>query len=205
METTLEHATPTKPVRPWLYIWFKPRGTMRQILDYNPKYGVILLGFLAGAVSFLSGSLFSGPIFKGSPLRTIVFTFVFGVAYLFLGIFLFGAYAKWAVSLFGGRGSVWDTRAALAWPMLPSLILWVAYTVLIHFFNSSGLATGNPLYYLTRLADDFIQYYGLFISIKCMAEAHSISSWRALAAYIFSVLLLVIPILAILFMIKVNG
>ena len=194
----------SEPLDPWFSIWTRPRATLRQILDDDPRrsvYRLAALGGIAGALKLLteSGAGLTAPL-AATLAVAVAGGALGGVLFLFLFTGLLRVAGRWL----GGRGGTLEIRAALAWANVPEIwgmILWLPRGALLgeEMFQPvpSGIE-GNPpaalFFGLIVLAQTLVGFWGLVIGLKCIAEAHRFSAWRALGALILVGLMLIVPV-----------
>jgi len=191
------------PRNPWLSIWVRPRATMRHILDGDPRRRVVLLMLLSGACDALRSR--SPEMAEELPLSVLVAVKIAGGALaglvvLYLGGFLLRVTGRWLE----GRGDGVALRAALAWSNVTSIGAFLLWLPLLAVFGG-GAFTLDPADLQGDLpALAFVMLigfllaatggWGFIVCLKCVAEAHRFSAWRALGAVILSVLLALAPL-----------
>lgn len=99
---------------PWIEIWFRPRKTIRRIVDSNPKRWVILLAALAGVANVLDqASARSWGDSLGLP-GILAMAVVLGPLLGLAGLAIGGWWYRWTGSWFGGQANTDQVRAAIA-------------------------------------------------------------------------------------------
>jgi Yip1-like protein len=191
----------------FLSIWYRPRATIRRIVEVNPRDGVLMLVVvvaLAGAVSGLmtrsptAFTIAGKPIgwFSQHQLRLYNLSMLIGwplVAIVFL--YLNGALIRWSGSLLGGKATAVEVRAALAWSTIPAFARSVIYGIAA----AAGLVTAFqpepgrfPFHDLVRSSFQFggvfvvLAIWQLIVGLKCIGEVHHFSAWKALGARIIA-------------------
>jgi hypothetical protein len=193
-----------EPLNPWLSIWTRPRATMRQILDTNPRRWMHRLAILGGIAEAISGHIPDKPPFPHfDPGRLLAMKVVLGIGLGLLGLYL-GAFIVWMTGRWiGGQGTFVQVRAACAWPNVLTLwgaLLWlplVAYLGMdafnvnpeTFFDDSVGMMLFAPIFAIGLV----LVFWRLVVFLKCLAEAHRFSAWQALGAAVIGIVLLVIP------------
>ena len=192
---------------PWLTIWTEPRRTIRQIVDRDPSYGVLLIAALAGALSALEARWMAMPAHPGAmtwPLFVAVsagFGAILGIVSLYVDGFLL----KWTGAMLGGVATYAEVRAALAWSEIPAIaavVIGIA-AILAGVAEPMGLGmspmgqrgAGLELLHLVFGA------WSLVISLKCLGEVHRFSAWRALG----SIIVLILAIVVVIFVLIMAG
>ncbi len=182
-----------KPVSPFLSIWTRPRETIRRIVDTDPTKYVIALTLSSGLVTSVVLLIASGLV-SSLPLLTvlgiaIVLGPVANIIFLYIGSAMWRLTGRWL----GGRASPQEARAAWAWSSWPTMFstaLLAPIRMVLDgipgapntFEISSALFKilwgGYP-----ALATS-MQLWTTVIMLKCFAEVHRFSAWRAWAAFI---------------------
>jgi hypothetical protein len=200
----LAPSAPAEPLVPWVSIWSRPRATLRQVLDGDPGRSVFRLAALGGVAGALK--LASTSDFGDSHAASLVLAVCLGagaaggIISLFVLTSLVGATGRWL----GGRGRTSAVMAALAWSYVPAiwgLALWLPMGALLGeetFRAHPALLEGNPpaalLCGLLRIAQTLIGVWGFFVTLKCLAEAHGFSAWRAFGAFVMAGLIVAVPV-----------
>lgn len=187
-------------------MWFKPRATMRQILNDSRGFNgrsmdwiavILFVGItFAMIIQNKSGFLvFENIIFF---LQIILVSVVGGTILLFLLAWFFKIFGK----AFGGKASSRDLRFALSWSgiitiwtmviFIPALLIFKEKLFYIPSIEDGQFkwldALGNPnslnlVPLLLNLIVSIMMCWSTFAFIKCYAEAERFSSWRAFAAF----------------------
>jgi hypothetical protein len=188
-------------LRDLVTILYKPRETIRRILDGGPNRWtaeIVVLAFICASfgdpdirhLGKLLPDLSLGP--------TLAFVALVLLLIATCWVLLVYAFA-WAATLVGrvldGRGAVADVRAALAWGLVP--VIWsVVYRIPVWFYLSRlEINTRNPM----QLSLDLLQQGGcslalivlalqfafdiwiLFVASSNVAEALGFETWKDLA------------------------
>ncbi len=197
-------AAPAETLVPWVSIWTRPRASLRQVLDGDPRRAVFRLAALGGVAGALKLASTSG--FGESHAASIVLSVsllggaVGGILFLFVLTSLVGVAGRWL----GGQGHMPEVMAALAWSYVPAiwgLALWLPRAALLGeetFQSLPASIEGNPpaalLFGLLQLAQTLIGFWGFLITLKCIAEAQRFSAWRALGAFVVVGLMVGVPV-----------
>ncbi len=197
-------AAPAEPLVPWISIWTRPRATLRQVLDRDPRrwvFRLAALGGTAGALNFAPTAGF-GDTYPAALVLAVVL--VGGALGGILGLLVFTILVRVAGRWLGGRGGTREVMAALAWSCVPSiwgLVLWLPRAALLGeetFQPQPPGLEGNPaaaiLFRLLQLAGALAGIWGFLVTLKCIAEAHEFSSWRALWTYVLMGLMVAVPV-----------
>ncbi len=175
---------------PWVTIWSSPRATIRRIVFVNPRYQVISIAALSGALSALEAR-WSQPPPPGSgavaawPIMVILSVIVWAILSI-VWLYIMGALFKWAGAALGGTATYSEVRAALAWAQVP-VIVALAIGIL-----SILLGTGSPMVPFeaaqhgtsagVSLLHAIFGIWSFILTLNCVGEVHRFSAWRALAA-----------------------
>lgn len=185
----------------WVTIWTHPRATIRRIVDTDPHYQVAFLAMLTGALSVLE-SQWSRPPISAVPRTAAVWPLlvvgsVVGGAILgVVGLYINGFLLKWSGALLGGNATYAEVRAALAWAEIPSIVA-IALGILLILIGGAAplpaLGQSPPTEPSVGSATmhAVLALWSFIITLKCLAEVHRFSVWRALA----SIVLLLIALL----------
>jgi hypothetical protein len=197
-------AEPSEPLVPWTSIWSRPRATLRQILETDPRRSVFLLAALGGIAGALDLATASGTG-EAYPIPvTLAIALAGGALGGVLFLFVFTPLVRVAGRWLGGRGETTDIMAALAWANVPSiwsLLLWLPRGALLGeetFRLTPSVIEGNPPAALflgfLNLAQTLIGLWGFVITLKCLGEAHRFSAGRALVTLALAALMILAPI-----------
>ena len=193
-----------EPLNPWLSMWTRPRATMRQILDTNPRAWVHRLAILGGICELIGAHIPDTPPFpvisSGAMLAfKCVAGACAGLLLLYLGSFVVWMTGRWL----GGQGTFVEVRAASAWPNV--LALWGAllWLPLIAYLGIQGFninpesfmddSVGLMLFAPVLAIGVVLSIWRFIVALKCLGEAHRFSAWHALGAVLIGCVLLVIP------------
>jgi len=191
-------------LNPWIAIWVRPRATMRQILETDPRrfvHRLVAIGWTAGMAQGLVLSDWGDAV--PAVFLPVVFVLTaalgsaLGLVLLYLNGFLLRLTGRWLE----GQGDAVSIRAALAWcqavPSIWRLSLippWIAALggEAFHFrFEVERLF--EPVFLLMLLIQVAVAAWQLVVFLKCLGEAHRFSAWRALSAVVLEVLILLAP------------
>jgi Yip1 domain len=190
---------------PWIAIWMSPRETIREIVDRDPTYRVIMLGALAGALTTLNSMLAATLGFTPIPLPASLVPFLpiltfaspfLGAAFGILGLYTTALVMDWSGRALGGVGNALTVRAAVAWSGVPQICLsivtllillgagvWQALVPSMPAPNVSVEAAANP-FTLTNGVEAIISIWSFILMLLCVGEVHRFSAWRTLSAFL---------------------
>lgn len=113
-------------LNPWVSIWTKPRATIQQIVDTDPKRLVIVLACLGGFAHFLDRASQKA---MGDNLDWHIIFIIAALAGPVLGVislYLFSALLQWTGGWIGGHATFRDLQADFAWSTVPKI--WASYS-----------------------------------------------------------------------------
>lgn len=175
-------------VNPWKTIWREPRKTIRQIVEYEPTRGVLLIVSLSGLLQAIGNSSRFGEVLPvaafifwiAGPILAIAFLYFFGWLYRLVGSWL------------GGQGTSESLRAALAWSQLPTFV--PAGVALLGFalasLGSFVVAAAAVLYLVSLLV---FGIWSFILSCKTVGEVHKFSAWRGFFTMFLGNLIFAVP------------
>lgn len=193
---------------PYLTIWTRPRATIRGILDTNPAHHVLLLAMLGGILQAIdrAAKRHVGDYTSIEAILTVALLLgpIFGIISLYLG----GALVAWSGRVLGGAGRSAELRAAFAWGQVPALgrlpitLLQILVLGRELFTSETPELDSNSTLSLFLMATGLIEtvlgVWCLVVMVKCVAEAHRFSSWRAVGAMILPVAIVGVAILGVI-------
>jgi len=194
-------------LNPWLRIWFRPRRTMRALIEFDPRYGVVFLASLSGIYRALNQ--FAKKSFGDiTSMSWIVFyAILFGVVFGNLGVQVYGWLLQWVGGWLGGRASKAAARAAVAWASIPDVILLIGFVIIMavygeSWFRSDLYTTIEANRVLTILAilvpvGTVLLIWRLVLTIINLSEVHQFSILRSIVTLVIASLLIVCPILVL--------
>jgi hypothetical protein len=179
-------------------IWIAPRDTIRQIVDSDPRRHVIAIAALSGALSSLEGSwlgAMSEPRAMAAlwPLMVALKVVLFAV-WAIVGLYVAGWMITAACRVLGGLANSVQTRAAIAWASIPGIaatglgvIGLLAGIVTPRALRPGAFSFPPELMILSAI----LGAWGLVLELKCVGEVNHFSAWRALAAQLIVLAVLV--------------
>ena len=169
-------------------IWYRPRATIRQIVNTDPRRFVLGIAWLTGALGVLNSQVMLATIDlpprvphlpRLGSIGIAIAAFICGA----LGVAIlygFGALFRWAGYILGGTATAVEVRAALAWAQVPGLYLAVVMIFAAAFGLYAPLATAAA--FPAGLIRSIFGIWLFVILLKCLGEVHRFSAWRALSA-----------------------
>ena len=163
-------------MNPWFSVWTKPRQTIRQIVETNPRQSVLLLAVTTGSLELLFQVLLRYD--RQVPILFAVLTaLVVGALIGFGNLYLTGwLYGRIGVS-FHGQGSGLQLRAAIAWAELPKLTLFVLWMIFLVVTKGELLNTWREGVELSTLG---VIAYALHFTSLCImvSEVHRLNLFK---------------------------
>lgn len=200
---TTHTPTETPVFNQFLEIWLRPRATIRAIVETNPYRFVWILAAISGIYQWLDNAVKREAGDTLALTTIVIFALVLGsiggIVTLHVAGFLF-----WATgSMFGGRASGEEVRAALAWSSVPDsflLLLFIPYIILRGregFMSAELIGEFTGIQWIATL---LIAGVGLplvvwkaYISVMTMAEVHRFAWWKGLLTYLVGFAIVLIP------------
>jgi len=199
-------AEPEAPPNPWISIFFRPRDTIKHIVENSPTKLVHTLVFFATAMETVMQ--FNADMVAQAGLPPLIAVSiaalvggVVGIITLYLFGWLYGMVGRW----FGGVGVSRDCRAALAWTKVPTFVVfgaWLVASLLIRRWISFGAGAqlgGSPVeiavYAGVGLIAVVMGVWSFVILCKALGEVQGFSAIRGAVTIGVSGFVLVIPII----------
>jgi len=197
----------TTIVNPWFSVWTKPRSTIRQIVDSDPKRLTLLLICLVGIGSALDqmskanvGDTLSIPVIFLiaailGPIASIITWYI--SAYLL----------KWTGGWLKGQANLVNIRTAMAWSYIPMVVILMLWIPMIAIFGGELFTTetpnmdGNQGLAMALIGFAVVQavltIWCLIVYLKMLGEVQGFSAWKALGNSLLAGLIIAIPVVAI--------
>lgn len=169
-------------LNPWWTMWFRPRATMREILENYPRRLIHTLAII-GAFTHVAGS---ASFFLDSWWQTLLIWLFVAVVAGLIGLYIFGGLLKWTGNWLKGTGNFQHILAAIAWSQIPVLYFFVLEMGLLALF---GGASSNLIYASVSF---IFTVWSLVIFLCCLMEVQKFSFFRSLINYILAVVILLI-------------
>ena len=174
----------------WLTIWYRPRATIRRIVDTAPRRFVVEIAWLAGTMAAFDVEATAasirlparvGHLPRFGPIGMAVFAVVMGVLNVVV-LYAAGALLRWAGYMLGGTANAAEVRAGLVWAEVPSLCFSVAtiFAIALGLYMPAPTTGASPDVWLRVI----LAIWFNVILLKCIGEVHRFSAWRALGAMV---------------------
>jgi Yip1 domain len=183
---------------PFWTIWFRPRATIRGIVETNPTLHVLPLAIVGGILQVVQSASQQNFVERLSiPAIALVGVLVgppLGLFSLYVGAW----FAVLTCRLFGGQADAREVRAALAWstvPLLATIPIWLIQLAVLgrEVFTSGLVSAARDLPTLVPLI------WFLVTTVKTLGEVQRFSAWRAFG----SLVLLHVGIIALMVLIGI--
>ncbi|MES2344698.1 MAG: Yip1 family protein [Chlamydiota bacterium] len=196
---------------PWLKMWVKPRETIREIIQVDPKYHIYLLSGIYGFATLLH---FSQNFSLGAYLpwgAVLLGSLVFSVFIGLIGFGIAGKLIEWTGRLLGGKGSFQQIRAALAWSNVTNIVSILMWLLLVasfrgavfleSFAESTFVGSALAVVLLAFLVQAVASVWGFVILVKSIGEVQGFSAWKGLlnVVIVFILVAIIVWILAWIF------
>jgi len=189
------------PDEPWLSMLVQPAATIRQIVDFDPQFYVMLLACLYG-INSIMGAGIGDPNSKVSYVILLPVALIAGPIAGIIFISLASAAIRSSAQLFRGVASEHETQAALAWSLLPQiytlpLTCAVAIAVAPDFnIAKTRLAVAAVLVFL--VASLVAQLWSFVLWLFAIAEVNQFTLWDAFFTLLISMMIMALLLVAIL-------
>jgi hypothetical protein len=188
----------------WFSIWYRPRATIRAIVDTDPRKFALGLAWFAGALAGLNSQVMLATVDLPSNLPHLPRFGPFGIALIALfsglisvvSIYGLGALYRWAGAMLGGTATAVEVRAAIVWAQVPELYLMTVIIVAtVLGFNTPTVPPSTSLF---SIVESIVGIWVFVISLKCLGEVHRFSAWRALGAILLGILAIFVMALGVI-------
>ncbi|GLS83483.1 Yip1 family protein [Paraferrimonas haliotis] len=200
---------------PLTEIWFYPREAYRALAQHPlPKLNLTIAA-LAGVVQVLASGFMQEDGQFNSIMVLLFSALVGGSIGGIIGVYLSSFLFKFTGKLLGGSASYARLRDVFSWSSLPSLI---NLPFLLLFLVIMGNGYFDPKYFETHpglivtllvaawgLVSLVVSIWGLILMVVGISEVQNFSIWRAIANFVLSVLIIVVPIVIIAFAVGSAG
>ena len=123
----------------------RPRATMRQIVDTDPRRHVLLLAALSGTATVLAQAEAATQLGVDLPIALILtISILIGSLLGWLQMYVGGAILKASGRVFRGQASAQEVRAAISWSSIPNILSLVLWYRCSRFTGRRRLPTPSP-------------------------------------------------------------
>ncbi len=176
-------------------MWVRPKSTIREIIQYNNRFGFIGLCFLSGLVQ---GVHFSQAYSLGAFLSLWVILALIVILAVPIGaisISLTSILLYWTSRLIRGKGSYHDIRAAVSWSNVTAIVSVISIGLMVltfgeiffyrKFAESLFGDWRSALLVSFLIVELVLSVWKFVIFILGLAEAQGFSAWMALLNVVF--------------------
>ncbi|MFZ0565466.1 MAG: Yip1 family protein [Chlamydiales bacterium] len=182
-------------INPWVSIWLHPKKTMGYLLATDPRKYILWLAIIGGILSsipWINQFWIQYPENK-SLIRilvifiTIIIGGLIGIAYLYLGGWLYKLTGSWL----GGKGDFIQAKCAVGWANYPFIV-----ASLFALFNLAVIP--NPwLQGIMGLLYVILVIWAFIIFMNLLAQAHQFSAWKSLLSFFITLFLVFAALMVI--------
>ena len=186
-------------LNPWLSILTSPRKTIRQIVEYDPNYRLIILSAIYGFSALLG---IAQNLKLGDKLDVYMIIIPAIILAPLWGYILFSV-SSWFILFtgkwLGGKATFKQVRAATAWANVPSIVNVLMWILLMIAFGSSlfqdvvnktALPPGKIFVVFSIMLVQLVaSIWSLVIYINAIAEVHMFSILRAIFNIIIAMII----------------
>ena len=191
MTTTQDAGSPS----PWISIWLSPRRTIDHVIATGPRRFVWLLAGLGAIAGFYSQFLSLGFLDQLVGWR-VWLGFVAGGAIIgILFLYLNALILRWVGRLIGGRASMLELRAVLAWSAVPAilgLVIALSLNAAAKVFGGAGVIPPAVPSLLSLAVVVLSEFGPLVVVLLMLSRVQRFGFWRTITAYAG---ILILPVL----------
>ena len=196
-------------LNPWFSMWLRPRATVRQKLDTDPKGQVLLLAALGGISGLLGNANLMDASLNGRVADLAGLIIIGGIVGI-VGLYFMGWLLRVSGRMLGGQAIAMEVRTAQAWSNIPGLWMLLIYVpfVIWQVIQGSPVVFGSeeiallrerggiyspeqPTWLLLLTAMGVIVgLWQVVVSSQAIGEAHQFSSSRGFFSLMLAGLLL---------------
>lgn len=183
---------------PWISIWLSPRQTIDHIVATEPRRFVWLLaalGMIAGLyVQFLSVGFLDQFAGWRVWLCFIAGSAIIGIVFLYLNALIL----RGVGGLIGGRASMLQLRAVLAWSAVPAilgLVIALSLNAVVQAFGGTSAISPEVFSLLLLIVAALAGVWSFVVALLMLSRVQRFGFWRTIATYAG---VLMLPLLAAL-------
>lgn len=186
--------TPNR-LNPWLTMIYRPKATMRYILDHYPKKWIHTLA-IAGAFTHVATS---ANFYIETWWTTLIFWFILSVLTGLIALYIFGGLLKWSGKWLKGKSKFQNILAAIAWAQIPGFYFFIVEQGLL---LAMGGVSSNVFYATLRFV---FAIWSFVIFLCCLQEAQEFTFFRSVINYVIAIVIFAVGFLIINLMINFFG
>jgi hypothetical protein len=205
---TLTQESESRDYNPWIDMWFRPRETVRYLLDYRVKRWIYVLVCLNGISHVLDRASNKSMGDDMSLSMILLFSLLIGPIAGIIGWIIFSGVIRLAGKILKLEADGREVRAAVAWSYVPiawSLILWIPALLIFKdelFLSQTPVIDSSPLLMslllLFSLLDFILFIWHAVILSKSVGEVFGCSAWKGLGTVVLGFMILTVPFVLIL-------
>jgi len=183
---------------PWISIWLSPRQTIDHIVATEPRRFVWLLAALGMIASLYAQFLSVGFLDQFAGWRVwlcfIAGSTVIGIAFLYLNALIL----RGVGGLIGGRASMQQLRAVLAWSAVPAilgLVIALSLNAVVKAFGRTGAISPEVFSLLLLIVAALAGVWSFVVALLMLSRVQRFGFWRTITTYAG---VLMLPLLAAL-------
>ncbi len=162
-------------LNPWFSILYKPRKTIQQIIDNDPRKYILLLAAIHGTVNIAARQFPVSLLNDASPDLSALYkysliVFLSGPIGGIIVLYLFSFLIRISGILLKGQGTPQTIRAAIAWSSVPYIWAGLLYPITFFIWRKFHLPIVHSIIIYTILP------YGIIICSKSIAQVQKFKS-----------------------------
>ncbi len=182
-------------LNPWFSMLNKPRETIQQIIDEDPRHQVIAVSALGGLLSGIVNNLAKMNALSVRNLIVLVFVIILSPLFGIIGLYLGGLVYRITGQWLNGKGTPETIRTAVAWGTIPfiwsSILCFI--TIPLH-----RLGISFPFF----IGQITFAIWGMIVVSKSLAQVQGFkSAWMGFFNAFLGGLLILVPIFVIVIII----
>jgi len=195
-------------LNPWLRILSQPRPTIRHIIENNPEKYIYLIAALQGIQHAFDQARERNMADQFSAPMLLVFLFIFGPFFGWLGLIPGSYLLKFTGKFLGGKARLIEIRSAMAWAAVPivfNLLLiavqlaTVGFDVFSEVLDLENLSFSQWIFFQpVLLVEVAAGVWSLYLFFVTNSEVQGYSVTRAVISGVISLLLVSLPLVLVL-------
>lgn len=187
---------------PWFSIWVRPKKTVQEITERNPRARFLVLSFIYGfpwmlqfAQSLSLGMSWSLPFL-------IILALVLAIPVGVVAFSLTSIVLYWTGKLIKGQSNYINLRAAVSWANVPNVVTIALWLVLLGlfgnhlfdaYFNTHDFTSSQRLFVMFTSGIELVaMIWSLVILVHATAAVQKFSSWMGLLNVVLSIIVLIL-------------
>ena len=205
-------------INSWFGMLYKPRETIRRIVDYNPYHRMLSVFLVLSLVIYPASLVFAFFLtgsFLASPLLALLLTFIYLII-IFFSLFMYAVSLWVSGKLIDGKAPVSHLMAAVFWTSLHTLWIYglACLFLILLFLGGDDLTRGeSALSHFSLLSFIILTLLYLFwfivVLLKSISEVQRFSPLKAtlnlILAYFVSIILYLIVLIPLIIIFSITG